>query len=125
MTSTLHGVYHSKGGARRFHLREGQRNFTGADGVLKDPPPAAAVIGEQGYDSNKIPKMLARQGIPPRRSRKQPVHAMGERRDGGGIRDVILSKVNPGEAADGAGVNQGIFHGVVGQGPPVLHQVNP
>ena len=74
MTSTLHGVCHSKGGARRFHLREGQRNFTGAGGALKDPPPAAAVIGEQGYDSNKIPKMLALPGIPPRRSRKQPVH---------------------------------------------------
>ncbi len=32
------------------------------------------MIGEQGYDSNKIPKMLALPGIPPRRSRKQPVH---------------------------------------------------
>ena len=29
-------------------------------------------------------------------------HAMGERQGGGGIRDVILSKVNPGEAADPA-----------------------
>ena len=31
------------------HLREGQcRDFTGADGVHKDLPPAAAVIGERG-----------------------------------------------------------------------------
>ncbi len=52
-------------------------------------------------------------------------HNMAERQDGGGIRDVIFGKINPGEAADGAGVNQGVVHGVVGQGPPVLHQVNP
>ena len=32
------------------------------------------VIGDQGYDSNKIRKMLSQQGIPPRRSRKKPVH---------------------------------------------------
>ncbi len=60
--------------------REGQcSDFTGADGVHKDLPPAAAtVMGDQGYDSNKIPKMLARQGIPPclppRRCPKKPVH---------------------------------------------------
>ena len=52
-------------------------------------------------------------------------HKVAERQDGGGIRDVILSKINPGKAADGAGVNQGIFHSVVPQEPPVLHQVNP
>ncbi len=52
-------------------------------------------------------------------------HKVAERQDGGGIRDVILSRINPDEGAYGAVVNQGIFHGVVGQGPPVLHQVNP
>ena len=38
---------------------------------------------------------------------------------------VIFSKINSGKAADGAAVHQGIFHGFVAQGPPVLHQVNP
>ena len=38
-------------------------------------------------------------------------HKVAERQDGGGIRDVIFGKINAGEAADGAGVNQGIFYG--------------
>ena len=50
----------------------------GADVLLKDLPPVARVIGDQGYDSNKIRKMLAQQGITPcimpRRCRKKPVH---------------------------------------------------
>ena len=45
--------------------------------LLKDLPPAATVIGDQGYDRDKIRKMLAEQGIlsciPPHRC-KQPVH---------------------------------------------------
>ena len=52
-------------------------------------------------------------------------YKMAERQDGSGVGTVVLGKVNPGEAAGGAGVNQGIFHGFVVQGPPVLHQVNP
>ncbi len=51
---------------------------TGADGMRKDLPPAAAVMGDQGYDSNKIRRMLLQQGITPcitpRRRRKKPVH---------------------------------------------------
>ncbi len=35
-------------------------------------------------------------------------HKVVERQDGGGIWDVIFGKINAGEAADGAGVNQGI-----------------
>ena len=66
MTSTLHGVCHSKGGPRRLHLREGQcSGFTGADGVGKDLAPGAAMLGDQGYGRDKIRKMLAQQGIPP------------------------------------------------------------
>ncbi len=42
--------------------------------MLKDLPPAATVMGDQGYDSDKIRKMLAQKGIPPRRCRKKPVH---------------------------------------------------
>ena len=79
MTSKLHGVCHSKGGLLRLHLREGQcSDFTGADVVLKDLPPAVTVMGDQGYDRDKIRKMLSQQGItpciPPRRCRKKPVH---------------------------------------------------
>ena len=79
MTSNLHGVCHSKGGPLRLHLREGQcSDFTGADGVLKDLPPMAAVTGDQEYDSDNICKTLSQQGITPcitpRRCRKKPVH---------------------------------------------------
>ena len=79
MTSKLHGVCHGKGGPLRLHLREGQcSDFTGADGVRKDLPPAATVMGDQGYDRDKIRKMLIQQGITPcitpRRCRKKPVH---------------------------------------------------
>ncbi len=31
-------------------------------------------MGDQGYDSDKIRKMLVWQGIPPRRCREEPVH---------------------------------------------------
>ena len=49
MSSKLHGVCNSKGDSLRLHLREGQcRDFTGADVVLKDLPPAATVMGDQG-----------------------------------------------------------------------------
>ena len=49
MTNKLHGVCHSKGGPLRLRLREGQcSDFTGADGVCKDLPPAATVMGDQG-----------------------------------------------------------------------------
>ncbi len=48
----------------------------GADGVLKDLPPATAVIGDKGYGRRKTPKMLSQQGItpciPPRRCHKKP-----------------------------------------------------
>ncbi len=78
MTSKFHGVCDSKGGPLRLYLREGQcSDFTGADGVRKDLPPAATVE-DQGYDRDKIRKMLSQQGIPPctppRRCRKKSVH---------------------------------------------------
>ncbi len=74
MTSKLR-VCDSKGGPLRLHLREGQcSDFTGADGIHKDLPSAATVMGDQGWDRDTIRKMLAQQGIPPRRCRKTPVH---------------------------------------------------
>ncbi len=49
MTSKLHGVCASKGRPRRLHLSEGQcSDFAGADVVLKDLPPVAALIEDQG-----------------------------------------------------------------------------
>ena len=49
MTSKLHVIHDSKGGRLRLHLSEGQcSDFTGADGVHKDLPPAATVRGDQG-----------------------------------------------------------------------------
>ncbi len=80
MASKLNGVCHSKGGGPlRLHLNEGQcSDFTSADVLCKDLPPAATVMGDQGYDRDKIRKMLSQQGImpciPPRRCRKKPVH---------------------------------------------------
>ena len=79
MTSKLHGVCDSKGGPLRRHLSEGQcSDFTGADVVRKDLPPAATVMGDQGDDSNKIRKMLSQQDITPcipsRRCCKKSVH---------------------------------------------------
>ncbi len=79
MASKLHGVCRSKGGPLRLHLREGQcSDFTGADVLCKDLPPAATVMGGQGYDRDNIRKMLSQQGITPcilpRRCRKKPVH---------------------------------------------------
>ena len=64
MTSKPDGVCNSKDPPRRLHLSEGQcSDFGGADVLLKDLPPVAAVIGDQGYDGDKIRKMLAEQGI--------------------------------------------------------------
>ena len=48
-------------------------DFTGADVVLNDLPPAATVMGEQGYDSDKMRKVLSQQGILPCRCCKKPV----------------------------------------------------
>ncbi len=40
---------HDQKAPLRLHLSEGQcSDFTGADGVLKDLPPAATVMGDQG-----------------------------------------------------------------------------
>ncbi len=74
MSSRLHRVCGSKGCPRRLYLSKGQcSDFAGADVLLKDLPPAAAMIGDQGYDSNKIRKILAEQGTSSRR-RKEPFH---------------------------------------------------
>ncbi len=68
-----------QGGPLRLHLSEGQcSDLTGADVVLKDLPPVATVMGDQGFDRDKIRRMLVQQGTPPcipaRHCRKKSVH---------------------------------------------------
>ena len=62
----------------RLHLTEGQRSgFKDADVLLKDQPKAATLIGDRGYDINKIREMLAGQKIapciPPKKNRKETI----------------------------------------------------
>ena len=63
---------------RRLHLRRGNAVASLVRWGAQGRQPAAAVIGDQGYDRDKTRKMLAWQGTtpctPPRRCRKQPVH---------------------------------------------------
>jgi len=75
LTSKRHG-----GGCRkkarpvRLHLSEGQwSDFTGADVLLRDLPPAKALNGGQGDDSNTVRTLLLEQGIPPGRKRNKRV----------------------------------------------------
>ena len=60
----------------RLHLTEGKRSdFKGADVLLKDLPQAETLIGDRGYDSNKIRNLLTEQKItpciPPKKNRKK------------------------------------------------------
>ena len=78
LTSKLHVVCDGKGRPVRLHLSEGQcSNFTGADLLLQDLPQARVLIGDKGYDSNKIRSLLLEQGITPcipsRRNRNKKV----------------------------------------------------
>ena len=62
----------------RLLLTEGQRSdFKGADVLLKDLPKAQTLIGDRGYDSNKIRNLLAEQQIapciPPKKNRKETI----------------------------------------------------
>ena len=62
----------------RLLLTEGQRSdFKGADVLLKDLPKAQNLIGDRGYDSNKIRNLLAEQQIapciPPKKNRKETI----------------------------------------------------
>ena len=75
-TSKLHGVCDVPCGSTC--VRGNAVDFTGADVLCKDLPPAATVMGDQGYDRDKTRKMLVQEGIPPCippcRCRKKPVH---------------------------------------------------
>ena len=78
MNSKLHVLCDRQGRPVRLHLSEGQcSDFTGAEVLLRDLPPATALIGDKGYDSNKIRNLLAEQDIAPcipsRRNRNKPI----------------------------------------------------
>ena len=71
-------VCDGKGRPVRLLLSEGQRSdFTGAELLLQDLPEANVLIGDKGYDSNKIGAMVLEQGmtpcIPSRRNRTKRI----------------------------------------------------
>ncbi|MXY18984.1 MAG: transposase, partial [Synechococcus sp. SB0664_bin_36] len=66
LTSKLHVVYDKQGRPVRLHLSQGQcGDFTGADLLLRDLPDATTLMGDKGYDSDKIRTRLLEQGITP------------------------------------------------------------
>ena len=76
LTSKRPVVCHGKGRPVRLHLSQGQcSDFSGADVLLRDLPEARVLIGDKGYDSNKVRTLLLEQGITPcipsRRNRNQ------------------------------------------------------
>ena len=79
MNNKLHVVlYNRQEHPVRLHLSEGQcSDFTGAEVLLKHLPPATALTGDKGYESNKIRNLLADQDIghymPARRNRNQTI----------------------------------------------------
>ena len=78
MNTKLHTLCDNLGRPVRLLITEGQRSdFKGADVLLKDLPRAKALLGDKGYDSDKIRAMLADQGItpciPPKRNRKTTI----------------------------------------------------
>lgn len=78
MNTKLHALCDNLGRPVRLLITEGQRSdFKGADVLLIDLPRAKAVLGDKGYDSDKIRSMLADQDItpciPPTRNRKTTI----------------------------------------------------
>ena len=63
LTSTLHVVCDQQGRPLRLQLSQGQcGDFTGADVLLRDLREATALMGDKGYESNKVRTMLKDQG---------------------------------------------------------------
>lgn len=78
MNSKLHAVCDEDGKPVVLALTEGQvSDFTGADLILDDLPKAEVLIGDKGYDSDKLREALRERGIAPcipgRSNRKEPV----------------------------------------------------
>ncbi|WP_367159803.1 IS5 family transposase [Kozakia baliensis] len=76
LNSKRHAVCDGQGRPVRLHLTKGQiSDFKGADVLLADlPDETEEVIGDRGYDSNKISQSLAERNItaciPPKKNRK-------------------------------------------------------
>nr|WP_194299739.1 IS5 family transposase [Acetobacter conturbans] len=76
LNSKLHAVCNGQGRPVRLHLTAGQvSDFKGADVLLNDlPDETEELIGDRGYDSNKIRQSLAERQIttciPPKKNRK-------------------------------------------------------
>jgi transposase len=78
LNTKLHALCDNSGRPVRLHLTEGQRSdFKGAYVLLKDLPQAETLIGDRGYDSNKIRTLLAQQKInpciPPKKNCKESI----------------------------------------------------
>ncbi len=78
MNTKLHTLCDGQGRPVRMHLTEGQcSDFKGADILLENLPNAKTLIGDRGYDSDKIRNTLAEQKItaciPPKKNRKTPI----------------------------------------------------
>ena len=78
MNTKLHTLCDNLGRPVRLLITEGQRSdFKGADVLLKDLPRAKALLGDKGYDSDKIRAMLADLDItpciPPKKNRKTTI----------------------------------------------------
>ncbi|WP_371859140.1 transposase [Kozakia baliensis] len=76
LNSKLHAMCDDQGRPVRLHLTAGQiSDFRGADVLLADlPDETEEVIGDRGYDSNRIRLSLAERNItaciPPKKNRK-------------------------------------------------------
>ena len=78
LNTKLHALCDNLGRPVRLHLTEAQRSdFKGADVLLKDLPQAETLIGDRGYDSNKVRNLLIEQKItpciPPKKNRKETI----------------------------------------------------
>jgi len=78
LNSKLHVVCDEDGKPLVLALTEGQvSDVKGADLVLDDLPEAEVLIGDKGYDSDKLRKALRERGIEPcipgRSNRKEPI----------------------------------------------------
>lgn len=78
MNSRLHAVTEANGRPLSFFITAGQiSDYTGAAALLDDLPKAKWLLGDRGYDADRLREALQAKGIKPcipgRKSRLQPV----------------------------------------------------
>ena len=107
-----------------FPPEEGQcSHFTGADALLRDLPPATALMGDRGDDSNPVRTMLSEQGIPPRipprRNRKRPIDCRKRLDNMGHTVENLLARLKDWcPIATGYNCCARVFRAAVPLGPP-------